>query len=161
MMRFIAAIDERLGLATDQGIPWTLPTDQRFFVEQTTDGIILMGYGTYVEFDEPMHGRTNYVATLRTDDLKPGFVPVHAVPEFVAEHAGDVVQNIGGAGLFGSTLPLADELVLTRIRADFECTKFFPAFQDAFTLETESAPVTENGVTYTFQTWRRAAEPAD
>ena len=155
MMRFIAAIDSQRGLATDEGIPWTLPADQRFFVEQTNDGIILMGFGTYVEFDSPMHGRTNFVATLRTEDLRPGFVAVHSVPEFVAAHHDDVVQNIGGAGLFGSTLPLADELVLTRIRADFGCTKFFPAFEDAFTLATESEPVTENDVTYTFQTWLR------
>ncbi len=159
MMRMIAAIDEARGLATDDGIPWTLPTDQRFFVNQTREGIILMGYGTYLEFDKPMHGRPNYVATLHADALKPGFVAVHDVPAFVASHADDVVQNIGGAGLFGSTLPLADELLLTRIRADFRCTKFFPPFEDEFRLATQSEAVTENGVMYVFQTWRPA--PAD
>lgn len=160
-MRFIAAIDEHRGLATDDGIPWTLPTDQRFFVEQTRDGLILMGYGTYLEFDDPMHGRTNYVATLRTEDLKPGFVPIHDVPAFAAEHSGEVVNNIGGAALFGSTLSLADELVLTRIRADFHCTKFFPAFEASFQRTSQSAPVTENGTAFVFETWLpQAADPS-
>lgn len=154
----IAAIDQRRGLATDEGIPWTLPSDQRYFVEQTRDGLILMGFGTYLEFDHPMHGRTNYVATLRTDELKPGFVPVHDVPAFVAEHSSQVIQNIGGAALFTTTLALADELVLTRIRADFHCTKFFPEFETAFDRVSQSAPVTENGTTFVFETWRPSGQ---
>lgn len=153
MMRLIAAIDERRGLATDDGIPWTLPTDQRYFVEQTSQGVILMGYRTYLEFAAPMHDRTNYVATRRTDDVRPGFVPVHDVPAFIVDHSSEVVQNIGGAGLFETTLHLADELVLTRIRADFQCTKFFPEFEGAFRRTSQSDPVTENGVSFVFETW--------
>ncbi|HET8590070.1 MAG TPA: dihydrofolate reductase [Nakamurella sp.] len=154
MMRCVAAIDARRGLATDQGIPWELPTDQRFFVDQTRDGLVLMGFGTYVEFDAPMHGRTNYVATRRAEDLLPGFVAVHDVPAFVTAHRDERIDNIGGAGLFHSTLQLADELVLTRIRADFHCTKFFPEFEHAFRCVSQSEPVTENGTEFVFETWR-------
>lgn len=154
MMRMIAAIDSRGGLATDDGIPWTLPTDQKFFVETTRSGVILMGFGTYVEFHSPMHGRTNYVATRRTSALKSGFVRVPDAAEFVCEHADETIDNIGGAGLFRSTLSLADELVLTRIDADFHCTKFFPPFERDFRLVRQSEPIEENGVRFTFQTWR-------
>jgi dihydrofolate reductase len=156
-MRFVAAIDARRGLATDQGIPWHLPTDQRYFVDQTRDGIILMGFGTYVEFDSPMHGRTNYVATRRAEDLLPGFVAVHDIPEFVTAHRVDRINNIGGAGLFDSTLRMADELVLTRIHADFACTKFFPEFEQAFRCVWRSDPVTENGSEFVFETWHPVA----
>lgn len=160
MMRFIAAMDDRRGLATDDGIPWTLPTDQRHFVERTREGIILMGHGTYLEFASPMHGRTNYVATLRADGLRDGFVPVGDVPAFVAEHSADVIQNIGGGLLFSTTLHLADELDLTRIRADFRCTKFFPAFEEGFDRVTQSEPVTENGAEFVFETWRPRRDPS-
>jgi len=155
MIRCIAAIDENRGLATDDGIPWDLPTDKQYFRDQTREGIILMGMGTYREFQEPMHGRTNYVATSRTEPLRDGFVAVHDVPAFLAQHADETIQNIGGAGLFVSTLDFADELLLTQIQADFHCTKFFPEYTQDFTLIQESDPITENGVTFHFQTWRR------
>lgn len=156
MMRMIAAIDSRRGIATDDGIPWTLPTDQRFFVDTTKDGAILMGYNTFREFKSPMHGRVNYVATRRSVPLGNGFVVVPDAAEFVCEHADECIENIGGAELFRSTLALADELVLTRIDADFHCTKFFPPFEDRFVLASESEPVEENGVRFRFQTWRPA-----
>lgn len=156
MMRMIAALDARRGIATDDGIPWTLPSDQRFFVETTRSGVILMGFNTFREFTSPMHGRVNYVATRRTAPLGAGFVAVPDAAEFVCDHADECIDNIGGAGLFRSTLALADELVLTRIDADFHCTKFFPPFEAQFALATESAPLEENGVRFTFQTWRPA-----
>lgn len=159
MMRMIVAVDSELGMATDTGIPWTLPTDQRFFADQIEDGLILMGFATYDEISAPLHERTNYVATRRAGTLRDGFVAVPDAAAFIAEHRDDVVQNIGGAGLFAATLSLADELLITRIDADFHCTKFFPPFKDRFQVVAESDRIEENGVTFTFQTWRPRREP--
>lgn len=155
MMRFIAAIDEKRGIADDNGIPWDLPTDKKFFVDQTKEGIILMGHATYLEFKEPMHGRINYVATRKDRRLRPGFIAVHDIPSFVKEHKDEVINNIGGAGLFTSTLMFADELVLTPIQADFNCTKFFPPYKDDFQLVHRSEPIKESNVIYHFETWKR------
>ena len=157
MMRMVAAIDEKYGLADDAGIPWDLPTDKQYFVNQTRQGIILMGRGTYQEFKQPMHGRTNYVATRSPARLRPGFVAVHDVRAFIGQHKADIIQNIGGAGLFTSTLDLADELVLTRIKADFNCTKFFPHFENDFKLVSQSEPMVENGIEFRYEFWRPAA----
>jgi dihydrofolate reductase len=155
MIRCIVAIDEKRGLADDKGIPWNLPTDQKFFVDRAAEGLILMGKQTYLEFDEPMHGRTNYVATRSTDPLRPGFVAVNDVPRFFEEHAGELINNIGGAGLFTSTLQFADELLLTQVQGDFHCTKFFPPYRQDFECINRSKPITENGTTFYFETWRR------
>ena len=154
MMRFIAAIDAKRGIADENGIPWNLPTDKKFFVDQTREGIILMGKGTYLEFKTPMHGRLNYVATSSTEPLKPGFEAVHDIRTWYEQHKDKVVNNIGGAGLFASTLDLADELIITDIQADFNCTKFFPPYKDTFQMVEQSKPVTENGVTFTFEIWK-------
>lgn len=155
MMRMIAAIDRAGGMATDDGIPWTLPTDQQFFSDQIASGLILMGYGTYVEVAKPLHDRTNFVASHAHSELRPGFEAVDNLPAFVREHANETINNIGGANFFTTTLAIADELVLTRIDGDFGCTKFFPPFEDDFVRSTVSQPVTENGSTFTFETWLR------
>jgi dihydrofolate reductase len=154
MIRFIAAIDSKRGLADDNGIPWDLPTDRKFFVEQTQKGIILMGKGTYQEFKKPMHGRTNYVATFSDEKLLSGFEAVNDVPAFYEQHKDEVINNIGGAGLFSSTLDYADELIITQLEADFNCTKFFPKFDHKFKLVSKSKPHHENGITYYFEVWK-------
>jgi dihydrofolate reductase len=155
MIRCIAALDSKLGMATDQGIPWHLPTDIKHFRDTTRPGgDILMGYGTYVEFKAPLHERTNYVASSKPDNLRPGFEVVSDAVEFLQQTKNDV-WVIGGPGLFAQTIQLAQELHLTRIDHDFNCTKFFPEFETDFERVSATAPQTENDLTFHFEVWRR------
>lgn len=156
MIRFIAAIDEKQGLANDEGIPWRtlVPNELKYFRDKTKHGNVLMGYNTYKEFKRPLSDRTNYVATKEHVDLMDGFQRVPDAVSFIQDFKDDL-WNIGGAGLFTTTLELADELYITQLESDFNCTKFFPPFKDNFHLVSESKPRTENGVTYRFQVWAK------
>ncbi len=154
MIRAIVAIDSKRGMANDKGIPWDLPTDRAYYRKNTENGIILMGYGTYVEFSKPMHGRTNYVATSKDEQLREGFEAVTDARGFL-QKAEEDVWVIGGAGLFASTLDLIDELYVTQLEGDFGCTKFFPEYKDNYELASASEPKTENGITFRFEIWRR------
>ena len=73
MIRQIAAMDSRRGIATESGIPWKLPSDTAYFHEQTARGLILMGWATYNEFAAPLHGRENFVLTTGPGPLRTGF----------------------------------------------------------------------------------------
>jgi dihydrofolate reductase len=157
MIRFIAAIDEKQGIADNHGIPWRgkIPGDIKFYHEKLQTGLILMGYGVYKELTKLMASRTNYVAIGGEDvTLREGFEPITDAHKFL-EEAKEDVWNIGGALLFASTLDLADELYITQLEGDFHCTKFFPAFKNQFILISESEPQEENGIRYTFQVWKR------
>ena len=156
MLRLIAAIDETRGVANEHGIPWQgkIPMVTNRFHELTSDGIIVMGYGTYEEYDKPLHGRDNFVVSHRDGvELRPGFVLVPNADQFFAEHEVDVVWLIGGAALFSDSLARADQLFLTQLDGDFHCTKFFPEFAGAFDLVNDDGPHTENGITFRFATW--------
>jgi dihydrofolate reductase len=157
MIRDIAAIDDRLGLATDTGIPWHVPADVEHFRTMTASSKVLMGYATYTEFENPMPGRTNYVATRRTAELREGFIPIADLSSFLPGYAGsDDLWIIGGAKVYEVTLDSVQELVLTRVKGDFGCTKFFPPFDTTFSLVTDEAPPPVEGVpAIRFQTWRR------
>lgn len=113
-----------------------------------------MGYGTYVGFPQPLSNRRNLVASRRDENLRNGFEKVADATSFLKATTDDV-WVIGGARLFEETLDLAEELYLTRIRHDFECTKFFPEFEHKFILVESSEPQTEKEITYTFEIWRR------
>lgn len=156
MIRFIAALDNKRGIANDHGIPWQgkIPSEVQYFRERTIHSIVVMGYKTYTEFDHPLSDRRNVVATHTNEPLRPGFEAVADINNFLAMATEDM-WVIGGAGLFSSILDQADELYLTLIEGDFSCTKFFPEYDKAFELAGESQPQTENGITYRFTTWRR------
>jgi dihydrofolate reductase len=158
MIRLIAAIDARRGLADDQGIPWQgrLPTDAAYFRSRTAEGLVVMGFKTYEEFAKPLHDRTNYVASRSTTTaLRPGFEVVADLDRFLADHRDEVVWVIGGAALYEAALPEADELVITQLEHDFHCTKFFPRFDHDFHVYSGSPAIDEGGISFRFQTWRR------
>ncbi|MBI3624294.1 dihydrofolate reductase [Candidatus Saccharibacteria bacterium] len=156
MIRFIAAIDEKQGMADNHGIPWQgkVPSDLKDFRQETEGGTILMGYGTYVGFKEPLPRRRNLVALTKDEPLRPGFEPIRDARDFLQKTSEDV-WVIGGPSLFAETIDLADELHLTHLSGDFHCTKFLPEYKDKFELIEKSAPITENGITYYFARYRK------
>jgi dihydrofolate reductase len=157
MIRFIAALDNKQGIADDHGIPWQgrTPTDVHYYRDKMKNGTVLMGYGLYRELSKPYPGGVNYVATRNKEEkLREGFEPVYDARQFLQDQGGDV-WNAGGAAIFASTMDMADELYITQLQEDFNCTKFFPEYKNEFTMVSESEPVTENGITYTFQVWKR------
>jgi dihydrofolate reductase len=154
--RAVAAVDARLGLGTDTGIPWSVPADVEHFRSVTAGVDVLMGYGTYVEYARPMAGRTNYVATGRAGELRPGFEPVTDAVAFLREREPADIWIIGGGALFAATLELTDEIHLTRIERDYGCTKFFPTFEDRFGLVSQESVAADGDVpAFAFQVWRR------
>src|SRR3989344_9485490 len=156
MIRFIAAIDKKRGVANDHGIPWQgkIPTDVAHFREKTLYGNVMMGAGRYKEQEKPLADRRNIVAMGSPEPLRPGFEGTTDARKFLQEFKGDIWVG-GGAALFASTLDLADELHLTLLESDFNCTKFFPEYQQGFEKVSESEPIIENGITFRFTVWKR------
>lgn len=157
MIRFIAAIDSKRGIANDHGIPWDLPTDKQFYRDAIKNDDIIMGMGTYRELKKLMSTKRNIVASKSVVTLQPGYeltTDAHAELEKY-KNTEKIIWNTGGAQLFASTIDLADELYLTLIDKDFQCTKFFPEYEQQFEMVREDEPITENGATFRITVWRR------
>ena len=157
MIRLIAAIDSRRGIATDSGIPWKLAGDTAYFREKTATGAILMGRATYDEFAAPLHERENFVLTTDPGPLRTGFRAIGSLDQVVVDNPEQDVWVIGGATVYRETIAEAEELFLTQVVGDFHCTKFFPPYQDAFRLAAHGDDRQEGGITYRFETWQRLA----
>ena len=153
MIRAIAAIDDKRGLATDTGIPWDIPTDRAYLRKMTTGGNLLMGYGTYKEFASAPPDRHWFVVIPSAIPLHSGFQAVPDLDAFMANPPQDL-WLYGGAGVFVQTIDAADELYLTRIQGDYHCTKFFPEFENTFHLSSQTEPQTENGYVFHFEVWK-------
>ncbi len=157
MIRFIAAIDAGRGLANEHGIPWQgkIPSDVAYYRRAIQDGLKLMGFGVYKEISKPFPNGINYVATRKTEKLRRGFENVEDARQFLLTHADEDVWNLGGALLFEDTFDLADELYLTILEGDFECTKFFPKYNEKFEQVSTGKPITENGICFRFTRWKK------
>jgi dihydrofolate reductase len=155
MIRLIAALDTRRGIATASGIPWTLPGDRAYFRSKTVTGLILMGSATYSEFAAPLHGRVNYVLTSQAGPLRTGFAVIDSLDQLSAEFPGQDIWVLGGAAVYAETITEADELLLTQVFADFDCTKFFPPYQTEFCLASHSDDQRDGDTRYRFETWQR------
>ena len=155
MIRLIAAIDSRRGIATDSGIPWKLPGDTAYFHDKTATGVILMGWATYNEFTAPLHERENFVLTADSGPLRKGFRAIGSLDQLVADHPGEDIWVIGGATVYAETIAEAEELLLTQVVGDFHCTKFFPPYQTEFRLAAQGDDLQDGETTYRFETWRR------
>ena len=61
----IVAVDSKYGIAKDGKIPWKSKTDMKFFREQTTGNIIIMGSTTLLSLPNalPLPNRLNIVLT--------------------------------------------------------------------------------------------------
>jgi dihydrofolate reductase len=154
VIRLIAAIDAKRGIATESGIPWRLPGDTAYFENQTINGLIVMGWATYSEFSAPLHDRNNYVLASGPDRLRTGFEPIAELGDMIRGHPDEDIWVIGGASVFAMTIGQADELFITQILTDFNCTKFFPDYTADFVRFAQSEALTDNGVSYRFEKWR-------
>jgi dihydrofolate reductase len=158
MISIVAALDEKNGIANENGIPWDIKIDKEHFRKLTLNSRLLMGYRTYLEFKEPLANRTNYVLTHRDEDLRDGFIKIKTIDEFInLPESKDPEKNtwiIGGGGLFYQTLSMVKRLYLTRIQADYNCLVFFPDFEKEFR-KISSEKRSYEGLTLYFEIWER------
>lgn len=150
MIRLIAAIDSKRGIAKQGAMPWNIPEDEKFFTEQTKlyGGNVLTGGATFREAykNKPLAGRQNYLVT-RSDKPTEGVTLVHDLENFLNEFKSKDLWVAGGAEIFEQVmkLGLADELYLTLIDGDFKCDKFFPEYDTKFKLAEEGRERMQNG----------------
>jgi dihydrofolate reductase len=139
MIRLIAAIDRRRGIAKQNVIPWSIPEDAAFFDSETKKhgGHVLTGAVTFrVTYGgQPLKDRHNYVLTRDHQPIE-GATVVNDLAKFLREFKEPDLWVAGGAAVFQEIMELgyADELYLTHVAADFGCDRFFPEYDKDFKL---------------------------
>lgn len=148
-------------IGKDGVMPWHLPEDLAHFKRVTQGHPVIMGRKTWDSIPprfRPLPGRRNIVVTRQPDLSEIGLQRASSLREALqlcdnAEQA----WIIGGAQIYAQALPLADELVVTEIDADFEGDAFAPAI-GADWREVAREPLTSStGLKLAFVTWRRTA----
>lgn len=155
MIYAIAALDEKDGIATSDGIPWDLPSDRDYVHHKITGSAVIMGYKTYTERVKPRKDGDSFVIARASTPLRDGFRLVEDPVNFLKRYqsSSEVIWIAGGAKIYQELLPLTQKLYLTRINGDFNCTKFFPEFRQQFKLTSQSQEKTENKLKFCYEVW--------
>jgi dihydrofolate reductase len=132
IISLVVAVDDNGLIGRENGLPWRLPDDMRWFREVTMGKPVVMGRKTYETIParfRPLPGRHNIIITRDREYEAEGVTVVHSIEEALAA-AGGVEEIIigGGAELYAAFLATADRLYLTLVEGNFTGDAYFPPF---------------------------------
>lgn len=131
-LSLIAAVANNGAIGKDNALLWRLPEDLQFFKRTTLGCPVIMGRKTYDSIGRPLPGRRNIVVTRNAQWHANGVDAVLSLDAALALVTdAPKVFVIGGAQLYEHALPLADELVITEVAANYDADTFFPPWDKA------------------------------
>ena len=126
-LALICAMSENRVIGRDNGLPWHLSEDLKYFRRTTMGNCMIMGRNTWESIGRALSGRTSIVITSNSEYQAEGAEVVGSLQqaieraEAVSKETGSTETFvIGGAVLYQAALPLADTLHLTRVHAQVE-----------------------------------------
>ena len=114
----IVAIDQNLAIGKGGKLPWHYSADLKFFKEQTTGNVVVMGRRTWLTLQKPLKDRLNIVLSTKSEIEPQDSLIVTPNLESVISLAGYLACHlfvIGGGKVFASFLPHIDRWVVTEI----------------------------------------------
>ena len=148
----IAAVARNGAIGKNNQLLVHLPGDLPRFKKLTLGCPVIMGRKTWDSIGRPLPQRRNIVisrnASWHADGAELAASLAAALTSVAAEPKAFV---IGGAQIYAQALPLADELLLTEIDADFEGDAFFPDWNRAgFQQTSREDHSTPQGLRYSY-----------
>ena len=134
MINIIVATDEDLLIGkkdSRNGMPWNVPEDLQHFKATTLNKTILMGLTTYQAIGRPLPIRKTIVVSF--EPFEDERVEVRSSLEEVIEEyrsSGEDLFISGGASIYKQCLPIADQLLISRIPGKHEGETYFPNFDE-------------------------------
>jgi len=146
-------------IGKENGLPWRLPTDMKFFKDKTQGHTVIMGRKSWDSIPakyRPLPNRINVVMsrdeTLKLDcDLVSSNLQ-NVINYFTEQSSDDELFIIGGGELYKQAFPMATKLYLTRVLAEVEGDTYLEGFNpEEWTLKSTSEVLTENGFEFVFE----------
>lgn len=128
----IVCMDAKRGIGKGNTLPWKIPEDMRHFRETTTGHTVIMGGKTFDSIGKALPDRLNIVISRRGVSAFPRNVLVTNSLRGALSLASHDKQRrifiIGGQMIYEQALHVVDQMIITQLKGDFDCNKFFPEF---------------------------------
>lgn len=161
IISLIVAMDENRVIGYKNKLPWSLPSELKYFREATKGKPVIMGRKTHESIGRPMPDRLNIIITRDKNYTADNCAVVHSTDDAVkAVKGSDEIMVIGGAEIYKLFLPAADRLYVTKVHGKFNGDTYFPEFnQDEWLKSKEKffEKDNENKYSYTIMVLERKA----
>lgn len=161
-MNLIVAVDKNWAIGYQNKLLVSIPSDMRFFKEQTSKKVVIMGKNTLESFPggRPLMNRVNIVIALEKDYKVKDCIVVYSIEEAletVKKYRSEDIYIIGGASIYRQMLPYCDLAYITKIDYEYQADTYFPNLDemDEWVLEKESDEQTYYDLPYTFCRYER------
>ena len=159
IISLIVAMDENKVIGYKNKLPWSLPSELKYFRETTKGKPVIMGRKTYESIGRPMPERLNIIVTRDTSYKADNCIVVNSKEDAVnAAKGNNEIMVIGGAEIYRLFLPIANRLYLTKVHGLFEGDTHFPEFNENEWVEVREKFVekdNENKYSYTIIVFER------
>ena len=130
-MNLIAAVDENWAIGNKNELLVRIPSDQKFFREETTGKVVVLGRKTMETFPggKPLKNRTNIVLSTNKGYEVDGAIVVHNIEELLEElkkYPSEEVYIIGGESIYKQMLPYCDVAHITKIDMAYDADAYHP-----------------------------------
>lgn len=152
-LALIAAMARNRVIGAGNRMPWHLSADLKRFRMLTTGHRVIMGRKTFESIGKPLPGRENIIVSRNLQLDAPGCRVVASLAAALrAPTLPPPAFCIGGAELYRSALPLASDIHLTEIDADFDGDTLMPEVPAAEWRETarETGVDPASGIRFAF-----------
>lgn len=129
----ICAMTPRGVIGNNGAMPWHIPRDLRYFKKRTRQSAVVMGPKTLASISKPLKDRLNIVLTSNRSFKAEGTVVAHDTRQALELAAIDGYPEffvIGGAMVYTSFLPLAQQIFITYVWSEVEGDTHFPHWNE-------------------------------
>ena len=130
-MNLIVAVDENWAIGNKNELLVRIPADHKFFREETTGKVVVLGRKTLETFPQgmPLKNRTNIIMSTNQNYKVKDAIVVHSVDELLEElkkYNDEDVYIIGGDSIYKQMLPYCNVAHVTKIDHAYEADAYFP-----------------------------------
>lgn len=161
-MNMIVAVDKNWGIGCKNQLLISIPEDMRFFRDETTGKVIIVGRNTLNTFPggRPLRDRVNVVITSNKDFKAEGAIVVHSIEEAleaVKGYKSEDVYVVGGGTIYKQMLDYCDVAHVTKIDYGYEADTYFPNLdeKEEWRITGESDEKTYYDIEYMFYKYKR------
>ena len=167
-VNIIAAVDRNWAIGKNGRLLVTIPRDHKYFREETTGKVVVLGRKTLQTFPQgmPLQGRRNIILSRDPSFRVKGAEAVHsleALKRVLEPYSSRDVYCIGGESVYRQLLPWCDTAHITRIDQRYEADAYFPDLDrdPEWQMTADSEEQTYFDIAYTFCRYERIAQSTE
>jgi len=131
MLSIIVVLAPNNAIGYQQQLLWKISEDLNYFKRMTTGHTLLMGLNTFHSIGRPLPNRRNIVLSDKETDPIPGVEFVGSLYEALtlakSHDQAEEIFVMGGGEVYRQTLPIANKLYITHVKAPIpQADTFFP-----------------------------------